>query len=1395
MSTEDEFVRWLRRSEKTFVENLRFAIKAWQSLEFSLNRKYEIILQWLSEQDLLEDGDVILEDFVELLTLRAHPGIIGQETKRKFVEWLLKLAQSHSNIPRAEITRKWPEILKLLLEFELLQDLYRLDYELNARTYAVTFQCYEIYLISKRNGVEFLYKHESEFIASVCKTLKDYINLSVDIEKYEKYFTGSTIESFVCVLLELRTNSLDLFEELLELERLLTKELSDISMVRRIIKTPLHVRLLLLESSLVNRKWMQKFVPELIKRGFNDFVNCLHSSQDPGLTLTVAAYNLEIFKRHDINLNIKMDDDKTILQFLSFELYNGIKCYIDTNIREVLLLLRAALRLNPLLLEQNVFELTACIILAPKSNDYEEKHAFEEYLALLMDMFKRLSKAEKFVVNLLKAVKERLAFIEFDTGKAIKVKTPDPILSPAKKRKKLFHIDEEEIHIHLRTIFKDIFKPLGINQKDTVIAKISIGQAFTKLENFWPSQSAGVAFSKLITSLMSKPSLVIWKTLLFALKELLEKYVTNLDLDEKILFLLDFHAALLSQYFAGCKLMEQCEMHLDAILSQRQFSFEILQLFGKFLLEREHQIRLMSSFLELCYNATCFDLTLLYYKADSYAHESLNSSKYVENVHSYLSPQEWILVEQRVVNFGKSNCKFLLQRLQLQRVQAKLLLLSQASIKTGSQYSVFPTILNDPVLLNLTLQSPQAEWMLTQLESSEKQLIAKHLLNQVDLLPVACQDLELLELVTLAIFEDLCSTFTSKRSLLKSLSSYFENIRDCNETGACETLIKNLIEVITVRSNEDYKVKILNSAKIQNALQLLGKLPIGQLRRQRKTIVFALQLSLYRDLRVSEEDDLAAQTLQILKDFLHFGQRLFIFKYFTIESLLKVLPADNCWELYEYFFSTIKEEEKGTEQFLEGLATILCNSQSSGQLNAIERRLLIISIETLNSLSGSSAKRLKKHLDTLLEIFAAYVKNYFTSKHDDRKTKNDKKFVQNTLSSFIVYMNSILAKQSKSANDNPNTEEIDENFRRIVKTYMGHSMDYSNSHSLHLTQIALNYREQLHLDQDEIEFILSNYWRQLNEDIHKGVLEVQKLEQNKSIELAVKMITSNKTNEDFLLTLKTINNELKDENIVSTLSLLRLLAKCPFSIIKGAIFNENYKQIIFNINLRLLLKENRRICNSNHNLLLGLLKCHQAVIENKMVPISMDTIDVIISFLVDLNIKSFSLSDTNIREFYSLHLAMIAVCSSFVKYRQIFLTDRVPQYTHIFKDLIQAILWHKSDRRKDVGLSQVELDGLVESSLKLESLMHLIAQQGIAFKRVAPFLLSFIINLIVSNKRSTTLYNRIKTHIENICYELIAICDHRVGHFMLRSSSEAGRQLYELLIKDYQKYRKFKGKV
>lgn len=164
-------------------------------------------------------------------------------------------------------------------------------------------------------------------------------------------------------------------------------------------------------------------------------------------------------------------------------------------------------------------------------------------------------------------------------------------------------------------------------------------------------------------------------------------------------------------------------------------------------------------------------------------------------------------------------------------------------------------------------------------------------------------------------------------------------------------------------------------------------------------------------------------------------------------SLLKLLPAESCWELYDFLFSTVKNEEKGTEQFLQSLAIILEESQSAQNMNEEQRKLLLAAIETLSTLNGPCAKRMRKHLEIFLKIFDGYLKSHFTPTSDGN-SKKDKKFVQKTLAGFAPYASAILTKTSKAkeikAEDTKDNEvirqEVDEDFRRISKIYIGHSV-------------------------------------------------------------------------------------------------------------------------------------------------------------------------------------------------------------------------------------------------------------------------------------------------------------------------------------------------------------------
>lgn len=82
-----------------------------------------------------------------------------------------------------------------------------------------------------------------------------------------------------------------------------------------------------------------------------------------------------------------------------------------------------------------------------------------------------------------------------------------------------------------------------------------------------------------------------------------------------------------------------------------------------------------------------------------------------------------------------------------------------------------------------------------------------------------------------------------------------------------------------------------------------------------------------------------------------------------------------------------------------------------------------------------------------------------------------------------------------------------------------------------------------------------------------------------------------------------------------------------------------------------------------------------------------------------------------------------------------------------------------------------------------------------ALKLVTPFLITSVIETMTASKRSTTLHDKVKNIFKNICYSLIDITDSHHHKFILRSSNEATRDIYNLLYKEYQKFRAFRGKV
>ncbi|KAH8336083.1 hypothetical protein KR074_009331, partial [Drosophila pseudoananassae] len=1407
-----ELKSWLQEESKPYAARVEFALRVWQSVEFPYPSKFEIIIRWLSES-LGSCTQLPTQQLKDLFQLRAQPGLVSQKCKSALIRALVAVASTDSTGDEAI-----PGLLSSCLNFELLQDALRSDYNLLTEIFACIFRSHQKCVEKRKNAGEDreLEHTDAEFVIPIIKQLSDMARRSQKVEKLVTCHDKKSLRPLAELLLTLKSHCV---EELGELEKQLKSNFTK----KRMAKQPLHVKLLLLEAEVLNNRFETK--------NLSLTINAVFREREP---LVLAAHLLTSLRKYDISLQFNMPktkaksnreksdskaeeveettESKAKLQsaftYISEKLLELVRDHKQTHLKEVLILLCSALRLNPMLLEHSVYQITVWLLTAPKQSAVEEQ-LYSEYLILLLDMFRRLSRAERFIMNLLKSLKEWLGKYQL------------PVASGESKKRRLQDSVSEGAETETEQHFLQII--LAETSPATAPPASSSNDAFKQLNHTWPSQSAGVAFTRLVSHLMTKPSLVIWKTLLHSFAELLEEEQPQAVLPENLDFSRDFHAALLCQYLSGTRLAEQVHLHQGEVEQQLQHTAQVLEQFGRRLLSQEHNRRLMNAFLECTERASGFELLLAHYWPDGHT-----ASQRSVQLRGFLPPAEWTLIQQRVHNFGKSSCRLRLQRLELQLAESGWLL------QTDQRGVGCPVALAEIV--------PASQ--LFRLTRPQKQLRAQQGLQDLE-------DADCVELLALKLLQEYAASVKAakvKGSLLAKLK-----LEEQLDQAALVSFLKE-------KAATDKDVEDLPSAL--ETIQGLQGLPLVQLSSSIRSRLWLVTFVLYRDLsRSQHQEEEAKKLLEVLIDLMHFGQPLPVCEFIPkLATMLEMIPTTTAegWSFYETLFARcVRRQGAGSESFLVSCSEHLkeqlaANSKLSGE----QTRLLLLAIQTLSNASGAQGRRLQRHLQPLVEIFGEMVAHKFRSKKKEASVYRE--FVDATRSGYATYLSSCInrvAKQerekeqlekNKTTVDKENegqeedsdlkkkkknkkktkeeqapeqdlSETIDDKFRRICKIYIGYSvsfvveildipelilvanplqLNYRNPHAIRLLNVALTHRQRLHLDPDEIEFVLSSYWRQLNEDIETGDISAS------TVEPAIKLIIGYKTNEDFLLLLRRLSSQIEEmprpdtpvqhTALRNVLTLLGLFAKCSLSSVKGAMLNEHFE--VISVSAALRLPEPKEAEYRGHAV--RLLEAQRHMAGNRTVPLTGETLDCLLGSLLDVDIKHLIRNGGSWLDFVDLYGAITENLMVLLKQHTNLMSDRAAQLSALCQDLVQAIVGYRAERKQAQDLSETELDGLADLGLKLATVMSTVTTtQALAVKRVAPFLLIFTIRQMVATERPTTLFEKVKVHIVRVCHELIGICDHRAGHFILRSSSEAGARMYESLVKDHEKYHKFRGKV
>lgn len=998
----------------------------------------------------------------DLFALRAQPGLVTQECKSLLIRAVLAVVSRDENANVAAL-----ELLPSLLNCELLQDALRADYELLCECYGSLFRCHQKCVEQRKQDQQdrHLLSSDAEFVVPVIKQLAEIARRSQKLPELRECYNARTVRPLVELLLSLESASL--VEELAELE----KQLKDTLDLDRIASQPLHVSLLLLEAAVFNSRYERVELAAIVRAVFPK------SDGELKAPLPLAAYLLMSLRKYDVSLQFNIKDKKkegvkekslSAFEFVSEQLLQIARQHRKTHLKELLVLLCSALRLNPLLLEQSVYQITVWLLTAHKETA-EEEQLYSEYLVLLLDMFRRLSRAERFIMNLLKSLKEWLAVYQM----------PSPLSSEAKKRRvqdsDSSSVEEEDVargQHYVRAIFAG-------SPSAAAVTAPSPNDAFKQLAQTWPSHSAGVAFTRLVSHLMTKPSLVIWKTLLHSFVELLqdekqqEQQPAGMPLPGNLDFARELHAALLCQYLNGTRLAEQVHLHQAEVEQQLQHTAQVLEQFGRRLLSQEHNRRLMNAFLECTERASGLELLLAHYWPDGYP-----ASQRKLQLRGFLPQDDWTLIQQRVHNFGKSSCRQRLQRLELQLAESGWLL--QEEQRRSSCSDALAEALGSQQLFRLS--RTQKQLRLHQLRKPDQDWEA-HL-----------EDAECVELLALQLLTEYGKAAREAKKAKGSLLAKLK-LEEPLEEAAVIGLIKEKASPSTDKQ--------LQLPCAQQLVESLQRLPLAQLPSSIRSRLWLVIFALYRDLSCTEQQqELAQRVLELLigknhatrgylpfnklnslADLMHFGQPLPICSYFgQLSELLHLIPTSSPagWTFYETLFARcIRRQSAGCEAFLASCTEYLREQlAANSKLQTEQCRLLLLAIETLSSVTGAQGRRMQRQLQPLLEIYGEMVAHKFRSKKKEAAAY--KEFVDSTLAGYATYVSSCINrlarqeqekeqldkkkadeqageeqpagkgkkrdKQKAKAEEDPDhqatatMQPIDDNFRRICKIYIGHSV-------------------------------------------------------------------------------------------------------------------------------------------------------------------------------------------------------------------------------------------------------------------------------------------------------------------------------------------------------------------
>ncbi|XP_052861122.1 uncharacterized protein LOC128268140 [Anopheles cruzii] len=1431
MDMKSEILKRLSNPERSYAENLAYGIKLWKSSSFYYMSKYDVIFTFfldgvtaffrelgdLDEQQFNERWQIV-NSFLSLpCPSNALPATIVERLKNVLSDFGQEIPGRREQLLESLLTSAFDTKYK---------NFYKFDYVSYGKILRVTLEYYKKCLKEVRPKED-----EEKTIDRIFDDVKIYLKSATDDTKWTEAFSYIlTPLSEVVLLLKMR--GIDRHEQLLEFFKQVYFGEGKASSYNRVTdqtkrhlfmgcfdmnELPLHVIALLIEGYLRAYREMKLevllFLKYFLLHAFVDEQRSILKSTHQIFTITKHVFAL--LRKYFIKVDQQqvMDFNFTDIFTVKLKEFIDICASSDSLLKDLFELICTINDYNPLILEHTIVGIILKTMFLRK--DSETLHHYQGMLISTMRMYMKLNKNEHFRTELFGNLADYLEENELDavirelrgkgSGKRKSKVCVGDSDTPLKKKKlqngsaqPIVTISDDE------RMFLDflIVAEKGSGEGSKPVARIQLQNLCPALAFAWPDTDGLLsnAMMEYMKVLLSGRSFEYWDSMMGMLKEAIE--TPPEEQTESSIFLLELTMCWMCYFFAGNTLIEHSNLFWEKLTKHFEEFDETLANFARSLLlgEQSGDGRCYSAFLQTAYFYANYRLMVRYYRPDSI---EVDES---QRMHAYLGEDEWATIEERLPTKDAP----LMNRVLLQKHRERELVGDE--IAPEERQTLVDRVTGGQTGENLRwvlLDRSTNVWFLSLLDPEQQAMMAVYLVDRAycpleeikHILKEISTNHGLVEIFLLAAYKRIAENVLAacENAVCRKVS--FDKLVGQNESDVLPRLRKLLVRCASNRS-EELKFELTDVAEMEHLLAVLDEIEINEIPTDRKEILVALNMVLYADISALGNEQLAGRFMNQLMLHISVGTVANVSKFASIQTLIALFGQS------PLLAAILKQLATNlTEEAFEEFRTIL------GSFTKDDTDRFALLLLMFNFLQKNNANKLKlvngEAFGALLDDFVTIIDGFVLKKLPKQLRNSDAVCFDHCLEACLL---SIRYKASRK-------KELDEKLRDQLLIYIEQACKVSSSSSSNLLTTCLQYKAYLKLDDARLTAILENRWQEFmkmtQEDtlpnVNSGHVNVftddkpltnsEGRLQEQNLKMFVVSFTSHLSGAEYAKKLQQLDSAACGSGLKSVTSLgsvmraFAILAKLGFNESPSAETNQAFVRSFTSV----VARDVMGLCVSKKfldepELLLEILSSFAAVVGRPQIKLLPNAMDHVLEFLSAINIRKYPLLEGEEQQFYKLHRLISEVLYMLLMMRPNYVSHRLPQYLHVMQGQIGSIICYKESFPAAQSLNSFEVLSISDLLMPVEKMMNTAVRKLEKDLRIlAPYALAQILHTIIQSKRPSTQQELIARKVYNVCFELISCYDSHSSEYLLRTMDESSRLLYTDVVKQYKKYRSFKG--